>query len=240
MLLKRYLNDHLLDILFPPRCFVCSSRLPANVKDERLCYFCSGRVEKVGLFCPWCGYRSRENSNCCCGKMKAHPLLGLFWYRGLWKKSILRLKYYRQPQLSGELGKMLGRFLLSLPVYQEAPAHLVTFVPLHHWKEKSRGYNQSFLLAREAAAVLNLPLLETMIRKWPTEAQATLNRRERRENIHKAFSLKKGSPVEGKTLLVIDDVVTTGATMEEVSHLLLQAGAARFLGAAVAVQGWSN
>ena len=115
-------------------------------------------------------------------------------------------------------------------VYQEefAPLDfdLIIPVPLHWQRLLKRGYNQSQLLARFLAKKINLPLAPSvLVRTKNTPPQVGLSRNQREKNLKKAFLVKKPSLVEGKKLLLIDDVITTGATIEEASRTLKRAGA---------------
>ena len=115
------------------------------------------------------------------------------------------------------------------------PEGLVTYIPLHPSREQSRGYNQSYLLAREFSRAMGLPLSNTLQRIKNTKPQASLSRQDRRENVQGMFA-----PIEEKytdlPLLLVDDVLTTGATMEEAVKTLKDSGQVRIVGILAAVQ----
>jgi ComF family protein len=113
------------------------------------------------------------------------------------------------------------------PLYRRA--QLVVPIPLSKSKLSRRGFNQAQLLAQEVAAGLNLPLGEILIKTKDTPAQARLNRREREKNLQRAFGVVNTDTIKGKTLLLIDDVFTTGATASATAELLRQGGAAEVL-----------
>lgn len=147
-----------------------------------------------------------------------------------------RFKYYHRPYLATSLGRSMAYFLSGFPAFPLSQIEMVTFVPLHGEKEKERGYNQSFLLARELAEAWSLPLQSTLKRCRPTSPQTSLGRGERRRNLHGAFMSENENNFRDKHVLIIDDVITTGATMEEASRRLIADGARKTTGAALAVQ----
>jgi ComF family protein len=154
-------------------------------------------------------------------------------YRGKLRAAVLRIK-----SLGGEgLADLLGRVLAdargnALPRAQIAQ---VVPVPLHWWRRWTRGYNQSAAVARELAAALGLPFTERILRRTKLAAQAAQpTRAGRRANMAGAFQVRRGANVAGCTLLLVDDVMTTGSTVAEAAAALKAAGAARVLVAVLA------
>jgi ComF family protein len=142
------------------------------------------------------------------------------------------LKYGRLKPVSRQLGQVLANVIAQFAA--EAPsAMLVVPVPLHRTKQNERGFNQSRLLAAEAIAALRKRMPEwrltlapsTLMRLRPTEAQAGLTTRQRRLNMRGAFGVSNPPAVVGKSILLIDDILTTGATARAASRVLMQAGA---------------
>jgi ComF family protein len=103
-------------------------------------------------------------------------------------------------------------------------------VPLHNIRRRERGYNQSELLARVISGQTGIPCLaKGLVRRKYTEAQATLGKEDRLQNIRGAFSVKRNHMFDGKNIILIDDVVTTGATVNECAGVLSDAGATQVL-----------
>jgi len=126
-----------------------------------------------------------------------------------------RLKYQGQRQLTRPLGNWLGTALLGTGWALD----MVVFIPQHPRKTLHRGYNQSQLIARQVAQALKLPLIPALEKIADTPSQTGLSRNERQKNIVGTFALLKALP-PGKTVLLIDDIYTTGATMKEAAAVL--------------------
>jgi len=135
-------------------------------------------------------------------------------------------KYNRVGPLARPLAQLLGVVLHEDPTL--GAADIVLPVPLHPRRERARGYNQALLLARELARSLELPLDSSLlIRTRDTPSQTGLTPRQRRLNVRGAFAVTPRSRVKGKRILLIDDVATTGATLDACARALKRAGAAR-------------
>ena len=135
-------------------------------------------------------------------------------------------------------GKFLGS-VLSVHLKHRISEWEIDFiipVPLHHLKKAERGYNQSFYIAKGLGKGLNIPVAERFIkRKKFTESQTTMNLKERQENIEGAFKVKKNLNFEGKNILLVDDVITTGSTIGECGKVLLKVGANKVYAVSVAI-----
>jgi ComF family protein len=154
-------------------------------------------------------------------------------YSGRMRDAIHALKYDRLTPAAGRLGRMLAHVIGQLE--PDSPAgFLVVPVPLHRSKSSHRGFNQARLLAMGALAVLRASHPSwrvrlagtTVVRQRATESQAGLTPRQRRLNVRGAFTVPNPSDVAGTNVLVIDDIMTTGATARAVAQALLRAGAA--------------
>ncbi len=151
------------------------------------------------------------------------------FFEGNLRKAIHAFKYEHRPELARVLGGLLSGYLCANPL----PADAVTAVPLHSTRERARGYNQALLLARALGAQSHLPVWEdTLTRVRATRTQIELDAAERQANVKDAFAADER--VAGKRLLLIDDVCTTGATMDECSAALKQRGAKSVWGLALA------
>jgi ComF family protein len=151
------------------------------------------------------------------------------FFEGGLREAIHRFKYQHRTELAGVFGAMLNDYLNRYPL----PIHAVIPVPLHPERERRRGYNQALLLARELAARQNLPLwYNVLARVRATQPQVELDARARRENVQDAFAASDA--VAGASVLLIDDVCTTGATLDACSVALKQRGAKSVWGLALA------
>lgn len=144
---------------------------------------------------------------------------------------ILRFKFGDRPQLAEPLAEMLAEVWRS----QNASADLISSIPLGNRRRRQRGYDQAQLLAKCLARELDLPYRETLVRGRETKAQSRLSREERWRNVQGCFSLFQPSvALQGKRILLVDDVLTTGATMTESSRALLAGGALEVFGLTLA------
>jgi len=143
------------------------------------------------------------------------------------------LKYKGKRSVGTRLGAMLSQVLQGRPQWQKAD--LIIPVPLHTSRLRERGYNQSLLIAKALGEGLQKPLRqELLVRKRNTRSQTKLNVAQRVENVSGAFQVKYPVEVRDKRIILVDDVITTGATADACSRSLLNAGAKEVLVAAVA------
>jgi ComF family protein len=232
--------DALGSAIFPTSCVLCGSHLPRfsiapiceicwtefPVLDAAACSRCGDELDALGSVTALC--------RAC--RLAPPPFVravayGL--YEGRMKQAIHALKYDGIRPAARELGQMLAQAIAQLAA--EAPAELLVVpVPLHRTKYSQRGFNQARSLAREAVAVLakshpqwHLTLASsTLMRLRPTESQAGLTPRQRRLNVRGAFSVSDPAAVLLGHVLLVDDILTTGATARAAAHALLRAGAA--------------
>ncbi len=209
------------------------------VDDLSLALVCQGCWEQVrpfsGEICVRCGYGfpspSLQLSKPLCGACRRDYFQFDFArsfsdFEGPLKDIIRQFKYHSHPSLSGPLARLLEA------VYnagrEEFTPDLVIPVPLHRARERERGYNQACLLAQRFCKLARLQLgHKVLIRQRATQVQAGLSRRARRLNMAGAFKLTQQWSAAGKAVLLIDDVFTTGATLNECAKLLKANGARR-------------
>jgi len=144
-------------------------------------------------------------------------------YEGCLKETIHKFKFKRQRYLAQFLGPLMADVFWTCPAYQEG--QVVVPVPLAPSRLRERGFNQAELLAREVAGALNLPLCSALVKVRETAPQTSLKREQRMDNLKEAFKVEDPFLIAGRTVLLIDDVFTTGATVGECSRVLTNAGA---------------
>ncbi len=209
----------LLDLLFPPRCVSCGEM------GNLLCAQCREKFELVEPpLCPRCG-RPNPNGRLCplCQRdpLQIDGVRSAAYFAGTLREAIHHFKYYNRQALAIPLGKLMGNYWEKSPL----PAEIIVPVPLHPNRLRERGYNQAALLARELGQSTGLPVAENgLVRVRATRPQVELTAQERKENVSDAFHCST-MEFKGKRALLIDDVCTTGATLEACSIALQQAGA---------------
>lgn len=207
----------LLDFALPQQCPGCG--LPARA-DVMLCEGCRARIPRLETaLCTRCLATGREGPGC-----RSHPGFQA-WAAWVYDERaalvVHALKYGDRPGLAAALGADLARALP--PDYRP---DLVIEVPLHPARQRERGYNQAAALAEAVAASLATPRLAGAIQRVrPTRAQARLGPGERRRNLAGAFRVVCPARLEGRSVLLVDDVLTTGATLESALGALASAGA---------------
>lgn len=133
---------------------------------------------------------------------------------------IHEFKYRGNQNLALYLGKLMGESLLNSNRF---PVDAIIPLPLFEKKEKKRGYNQAEVLSSGISQIMKVPVInKNLVRILPTETQTKKGRTERWENVEKTFSVTQPQPLEGKHLLLVDDVITTGATLEACTSEILK------------------
>ena len=229
----------LTDIFWPPRCPLCDALRPVGLRTDRL------RADGQDAFCPSCRRALpavRDPWCMCCGRQleegeqeycrvcgrRARAFDGgriIFLYEGELRESVLRMKFSNRRDviepLAGEMAERGARFMQS-----KGPLVIVP-IPMHAKKRRARGYDQSVLLARALGKKTGIPVAEKLlIRSRYTLPSKALGAEARTRNMRGAFSLKAGAVVPEQVLLV-DDIYTTGTTMDEAARALKLGGVNR-------------
>jgi ComF family protein len=215
------------DILFPPCCAACQAPLSAQ-RGDRLCHDCLESIRFIEPpVCAVCGqpFHGPQGTGHTCGQCIKNPpsfntARSVFQYQGSVRTLIHRIKY-------NDDGYAL-RALSSLAMEYMLPDHLkpdmVIPVPLHSKRLRKRGFNQSLRLARTIFP--HIPLgMDLLIRTFNTKPQTELSMKERPGNVRNAFEVASHLPEGVKTILLLDDVYTTGATVRACAKTLKKAGA---------------
>jgi ComF family protein len=228
----RSLGASFMQLLLPRHCVACGN---AAARDGRfpLCGPCGQAMAELiqAPYCPRCGRHSGpgtfDEQGCLfCRRFPvghdatvrvgayAHPL----------KSIILRCKYQRQPELASVLGRLL-RERLAIAPWVDLVDEIIP-VPLHWTRRLRRGFNQAELVAREVASAVDRPLRQRLRRTRPTEPQSRLAASERRKAVRGAFEVRGtgAAPLKHRTVLLVDDVMTSGTTVAECARILKKAG----------------
>jgi ComF family protein len=229
------------DLVLPRVCAACES---PDISVGRLCESCNiGLLSLVSLsYCPRCGTTIGPHlpvrDDGCPGCPTTLPRFARVFRLGPYAnplRSVIReLKYHHQDTMRRRLGRMLGQLVASGIEDDETAPQLVMPAPMHWRRRLVRGGDHARALALAVARELHIPVGNELIRLRNTPQQAKLPRSRRIKNVHGAFSVKKGKGLVGASILLVDDVTTTGATANEAARTLLQAGAARVTLAVVA------
>jgi ComF family protein len=213
-----------LDTIFPPHCAGCSTL------GERWCTDCASGIRKINTnTCPYCK-RPAENKHQCDGIKSLDFLRAFALYAPPFSTAVQQLKYKRNIGMA----EILAFYLLELYNTFKIEVDMVIPIPLSEKRHKSRGYNQVSLLARPFSLAIRRPIYnQALTRIRDTRSQVGLNRQERSSNVTGAFTANP-TIVAGKTILLIDDVLTTGATMEASAYALKIAGAKGIMGLTLA------
>ena len=206
----------LVDALYPKRCAGCERR------GEWVCAGCEPTVP--GFAPPWCLRCGAPPGLAYCRCDELPLALGAVRsaapYDGWLRRAIIAYKYEGESGRADHLGAMLEPAVAAL-----LPADALVPVPLHPRRQRERGFNQSALLARRAGAALGVPVVEVLLRTRLTHQQARLGAVERWANVAGAFAIAPGQDVRGRRLMLVDDVLTTGATLGACAEALIAGGA---------------
>jgi len=238
-LLRRFL-----DLLYPPRCLICSSFLDGEGAGEESPFVCPGCVagftRVASPRCPVCGtpFRSgiAEDHVCedCLRKRPFFERAGApFVYEGELMRAIHEFKYEGRSRMAGLLGPLLASFAEGW--VRDGNSVVLMPVPLHPKRLRKRGFNQSLLLARHVADRLGGRVDYLSLRRTrDTTPQTGLKRDERRRNVRRAFEVVDRKAVRRKRVVLVDDVATTGSTLNECARVLRRAGCTEVYGLVLA------
>ncbi|MDV4151611.1 ComF family protein [Clostridium sp. AL.422] len=190
------LKDELLDIIYPPK----NNCIICESEFVGVCPICKSRIKRV-----------KEKDN----------ILSYGYYNGVLKKLILEFKYNK----NFVAGSILAEFLCEIIIDNNMDIDYIVFIPSSKSAIKNRGFNQCEYLANELKKHLDINICSDVIKNNNIKEQKLLSREDRFKNIKDAFSLKTDKKIKNKKLLLIDDVMTTGATLYECEKLLKANGA---------------
>lgn len=221
-----YSLNRIKGIIYPPKCIFCRKLLSydASINICRACY--SGLPFAQTILMPVSASQD-DGVNYCEGAVS------VFQYTGVVKESLIRFKFFNEPSYCRTYARLIADRLDKLVDISQY--HMVMSVPLHKHKEFSRGYNQACLISKELAKVLRLPEGSRLLKRHRcTETQSLLDRQKRSRNVKGAFIVTSPVKLAGKYIILVDDILTTGSTLEECSRILKAAGAQKITAVVVA------
>lgn len=223
------LGEVALNLLFPHRCIGCGR------EGELICSSCLINLPRImPPVCPRCGRPQSSNILCPeCVKRQSYidGIRSPYRFEGLIRQAIHQFKYRNMRSLATPLAQLMNNYLKTYPI----PGDILIPVPIHKKRSRERGYNQSLLLARKLGKLINLPVIENcLIRRIQSPPQArSASAEERHRNVADAF-ICNDSGLKGKQVLLIDDVTTSGATLDACARALKAAGASSVWGLTLA------
>lgn len=215
--------------LYPASCAVCESPLP--LAEDDLCAKCSSLLEEIRHpACPKCGIElipygsaSGRCRECRTRKFVFDETLAIFRYDKAFRKILHQIKFRRKFWLLRIFDEKIRHIITSRS--GEAPTRIVP-IPLDRRRLRERTFNQSLLIAQMISKTLQIPVLDkALVRRQRRLPQSWLSRKERFGNLENLFQVRKPGELRHQWILLVDDVVTTGATVQECSKVLKESGA---------------
>lgn len=219
----RQILNLLLDIIFPELCVSCGR--PVVTAQRNICSGCAEKFEKISGGCPVCSGIISGGACSICGDRKFYPEahISLFRYENTVKSAVHAMKFK----------SMRGIYAVFVPYVCDGinrigrSIDLITSVPMNRRKLIKRGYNQSELIARGAGMMSGITYHRLLAENRNRTAQRNLNYNERFVNVIDRYKTVNNNKISGRSILLVDDVFTTGATINECSRVLLAAGASK-------------
>lgn len=205
----------LLSLIYPEVCASCAE--PISKGDDTVCHICFNKM----AFCPYLPNQIHPIEKIFWGRSLVEAATSLFVFskHGTGQQLLHRLKYKGDQEVGLYLGRMLAKRILEHPAIQQVDC--LVPVPLFEKKKRLRGFNQSEVVSRGIAELLNVPVVTTYLNRVEnTSTQTHKTRMERVDNVSTAFQLASGSAQVHNHILLIDDVITTGSTLEACVNLL--------------------
>ena len=188
---------NLLNILFPPHCLICGK----ETNGEGICDDCKKTIEYLN-------YPLIEHK-------KNIYFYAIAKYSGVMEKAVKILKYKKRKIIAKDLSKIIIHFVEEQGIHFD----YVAFIPMTRFEQTERGFNQTYLLAKEVSTAYQIPILMSLKKVKRTDKQVGLNKKEREENLKGAFRMEEA--VKGD-VLIVDDVYTTGSTAREITKTMVR------------------
>lgn len=212
----------LIDLFYPKLCSACDTHLQSGESD--ICIQCIFLLPKTYYW----DYDENPVEQLFKGRLEIDGACSFvhFTKGGIVQQMLHRLKYEEQREIGSALGRLFAQQLKTKNKLVDVDS--IVPIPLHFKKEKRRGYNQSMEIARGVAEILNVKInRNNLIRPLESETQTRKSRYDRSTNVASVFSCPNPNAFKGKNVILIDDVITTGSTLEAAGKILLDAGVAK-------------
>ncbi len=221
-------GEALIDLVYPPHCAACGASQP---RDRWMCGPCEASVKRIAEpKCPACS-RPLDGAldafrcpNCHGETRHLEFAVAVMRSEGIVRELIHRFKYGRELHLRRPLGNWLAE-ALDDPRFAAIEGLRLAPVPLHPARQRERRFNQSEALTEWVARRSGMPAERPLVRRRHTITQTHFDRRQRMRNLRDAFALRHNAGVKDKSFLLVDDVLTTGSTLDECARVLLEGGA---------------
>ncbi len=206
------ISNFVLDLFFPARCALCDRIVKY---DECVCKDCLSKIIYYDNYCRACGF-----TDCRCESKPGYDkALCMGIYDGVLKEGILRLK----TKMSQQMCRFFADWVKHLP--ESDGVDVVTFVPMTKQRYRESGFNHAKALAKYVSIAIDKPLVVNALVKTKDYTHHKLSANERRERVKDAYQCASGENVSGKTVMLIDDIMTTGATLDKCAKLIRDMGA---------------
>lgn len=216
------------DLVFPKTCLGCGR------EGMYLCNLCMQKIKRPVPVCPYCRHPSIDgatHSNCQ-KRLGLDGLSAIWEYEGITRKAILALKYKYATEISKEISEHL---ISSLSDFVMPNVHFLTPIPVHWYRQNTRGFNQSLEIGRVVAVNMGYRFIpDLLIKKISTVPQAGLSGKARRKNMKGVFEINPTPQLPGMSCLLFDDVFTTGSTLFEATKVLKRSGVKKVWGLTIA------
>lgn len=225
-----HLASPFLDFIYPPTCVCCNTSLQNG--NQKVCKDCWNAIPAITKEHPL--YQETRTKLLAEGYISDLVSCFVFESNGPFQHIVHALKYKEYKSFGIELGEWIGRLMRDWSI----EADIIIPVPLHRIKHRERGYNQSEFIAQGIASVVKKPILMDVVRRTRyTQTQTRLNIEERRKNMEGAFEMVSNvsNILDGKSCLIVDDVITTGATINSCAKEILAVGDSTIIAASAAL-----
>ena len=227
--LKNYLIAPLFDLIAPPSCIVCGKPFPSDF----ICSNCLAKIEKYRIKPPFCRRCGTPLSGSKCRKCHGKKLYfdknrGAYVYKGPVVTIIERFKYSMFTKLAVWMAFQMAKAI-------EDEFDIIVPVPLYSARIRERGFSQTCMLADKLSRITEKPWIKALKRTRYTKSQTLLKANERVSNVRNAFEIVKPEAVKDKRILLVDDVMTTGATLNECARVLKKNGTREVFGLVFAI-----
>lgn len=232
--MKHLFISEFLDFIIPRFCIACST--PLNTQEKFICNNCKNTIELLSTSQLQNEFIRKFSSD---NLIDDYTSLYLFEEGKALQHLIHALKYDKKFKIGIFLGEKVA--INKIDILKSWNADFIIPVPLFNLRRIERGYNQSFYIAKGLSSKTKIPIKNTFVKRAKnTVSQTTLNFEERKENLSRAFILRARGKVKYKKIIIVDDVITTGATVSEIAKILKQNGAEKVFALSVATPPFSH